>query len=84
MNYKDKIFELLKKRGIESNQDVERFLNPSTADFYDPFLLLNMENAVKRINKAIKNKEKIIIYGDYEADGISAASMLYLFFKKHN
>lgn len=52
------------------------FLNPTRKDFYDPFLLPDMEIAVDRIIKAVNNKEKIMIYGDYDADGITSVSVL--------
>lgn len=82
MDYNNRIKELLKKRGIENEKEMEDFLNPSLAGFYSPFLLFNMDKATARINKAIQEKQKIVIYGDYDADGICAVSMLNLFFKK--
>ena len=47
---------------------------------YDPFLMEDMDKAVDRIGKAILHKEKFLIYGDYDVDGTTGASMLYLFF----
>lgn len=81
MKYENTIKELLRKRGFESETEMEEFLNPSLDSFHNPFLLKNMDKAVERINTAINNKEKIVIYGDYDCDGISAVSVLYLFFK---
>ena len=63
---------------IEENQ-IKVFLEPTRNDFYDPFLLPNMEIAVPRIINAIENKEKIVIYGDYDIDGITSISVLKKF-----
>lgn len=74
---------LLSNRGIVSAQDAEVFLNPNyERDVHDPFLILGMERAVDRILLAIKKKEKIVIYGDYDCDGIPGSVILHDFFKK--
>ncbi len=71
---------LLKNRGV---LDQEKFLNPSyEKHLYDPYLLKDMEKAVLRIFKAIETKEKIIIYSDYDCDGIPASVIMYDFFNK--
>ncbi len=75
------IDKILYKRGIVEKEQRQKFLNPSLDDLYDPFLLKGMDQAVNRILKAVKNKEKIIIYGDYDVDGITATAILYRFFK---
>ncbi|MCK5757648.1 MAG: single-stranded-DNA-specific exonuclease RecJ, partial [Clostridiales bacterium] len=72
------ISELLKLRGIE---DIDSFINPSIDKLHSPFLLNDMDKAVKRIVTAIENKEKIYIYGDYDADGLTSAAILVRFFK---
>ena len=64
-----------------NNQEIEKFLNPTRRDFYDPFLMPDMDKAIDRIAKGIENKEKIIIYGDYDADGITSTVILKRFFK---
>lgn len=66
-------------RGIDDAKYIERFLKPSMADIHDPFLMSGMKNAVKRIGKALENNEKIIIYGDYDVDGITSTYILYDF-----
>lgn len=72
---------LFKVRGIQD--DVENFLNPKLADYWlDPFLLNDMEIAVERILKAIKNWEKIMIFGDYDVDGVTSSRLLYRFITK--
>lgn len=81
MLYDDKIRNILKKRGISSDEEIRRFLNPSIDDLHDPFLLHGMIDAKERINVAIDEKQTVLIYGDYDADGICSVSMLYLFLK---
>jgi len=74
---------LLKNRSIHTPQEREIFLNPSyDTHMHDPMLLPNMEKAVSRILSAIQKKEKIIIYSDYDADGIPGGVILHDFFKK--
>ncbi len=70
---------LLRNRGYATHTDVQRFLRFETSDFHDPFLLEDMEVAVHRIMRAVDNKEKICIYGDYDVDGVTSVSMLYLY-----
>jgi len=69
-------------RGIEDEEYINKFLNPSMDDLYDPFLIKDMKKAVDRIVNAIKGEERIIIFGDYDVDGITSTSILYDFFKK--
>ena len=71
---------ILVNRNIEENQ-IEIYLNPNRKNFHDPFLMPDMEIAVNRILKAMKNKEKIIIYGDYDVDGITSITVLKSFLK---
>ena len=83
-----KISELTAKilihRGITEPIDADLFLNPHKQKFNDPFLMKGMTEAVARIFKAIVNHEKIIIYGDYDVDGMSATSILYRALQKLN
>ena len=81
--YGELLAKLLYNRGIKEADEAERFLNPDyERDTYDPFLILNMERAVDRIIKGIDEEEKIIIYGDYDCDGIPGSVILHDFFKK--
>ena len=74
---------LLFNRGIVSSDDAEVFLNPDyDRDINDPFLIFGMDKAVERILQAVENKEKIIIYGDYDCDGIPGSVVMHDFFKK--
>ncbi|WP_209122835.1 single-stranded-DNA-specific exonuclease RecJ [Alkalihalobacillus sp. BA299] len=73
------VAKLLVLRGIDTVQAAKRFLYKEEVDFYDPFLLHGMKEAVDRIRVALSTKEKILIYGDYDADGVSSTSvMIYL------
>ncbi|MCK4617994.1 single-stranded-DNA-specific exonuclease RecJ, partial [Candidatus Aerophobetes bacterium] len=74
------VAQLLNNRGIDG-EAVERFLHPVWEHLHDPFLMKGMENATHRILKAISNDEKILIYGDYDVDGVTATSLLLLFFQ---
>ncbi|PIY93535.1 MAG: single-stranded-DNA-specific exonuclease RecJ [Candidatus Magasanikbacteria bacterium CG_4_10_14_0_8_um_filter_32_14] len=68
---------LLYHRNIKTQRQIDEFLNPDySVDIHDPYLFKDMKKAVKRIFKAIDKKEKIIIYGDYDADGVSASVIL--------
>ena len=62
-----------------SDEEIEIFLNQTRKDFHDPFKLPDMEIAVNRILKAMENNEKIVIYGDYDADGITSTTILKRF-----
>ncbi|MCL2062115.1 MAG: single-stranded-DNA-specific exonuclease RecJ [Firmicutes bacterium] len=74
-----KTTELLFSRGLTSVQSIQSFLNPATKDFHDPFLMQGMREAVARISQAVENKEKVVIYGDYDADGVCATAILTLY-----
>ena len=63
--------ELVRKRGFS-----ERFLNPKYEDLPDPWFMPDMRKAVERIKKAIRDSEKIIVYGDYDADGVTASTLI--------
>lgn len=74
---------LLVQRGITDFDSAKAFFRPKLSDLHDPFLMSGMEAAVKRIDRAIVNEEKILLYGDYDADGTTAVALLYSFFKNH-
>ena len=76
---------LLEKRGITNTEDADIFLNPNyERDFKDPFLMRDMEKSCVRLFEAIDADEKIIIYADYDCDGIPGAVILQNLFKKIN
>ena len=70
---------LLYNRGYTTAEDARRFLRFEETDFHDPYLMKDMNTAVERILDAVENKEKIYIYGDYDVDGVTSSSMLYLY-----
>ena len=70
---------ILANRNILKEEDIRLFLNPTRNDFYNPFLITDMDIAVNRIIKAIENKENITIYGDYDVDGITSITVLKSF-----
>lgn len=73
------ICRLLAQRGVTSTADAEKFFKPSMSDLHDPFMMKDMHTAVDRLNSAIGAKEKIMIYGDYDVDGITAVALVYRF-----
>ena len=76
------IAKILVNKNIITKEEINLFLNPTRYDFYDPYLMPDMEKAADRIIQAIKNKEKIVIYGDYDVDGITSTTVLLKFFKE--
>ena len=81
-NISELLATVLVNRDIVEEKDVELFLNPTRNDFHDPYLMPDMRQAVDRIVKAIENKEKTMIYGDYDVDGITSITVLSRFFKE--
>ncbi len=81
MLYEEKVKNILRKRGISTEKEIRDFLEPSLNALHDPKLLKGMDEATRRIFQAIEEKQTVLIYGDYDADGICSVSMLYLFLK---
>ena len=75
---------LLVQRGLSTVEAVKKFFKPSLEDLHDPFLMPDMEKAVKRLNKALGNKEKILIYGDYDVDGTTAVALVYKYLRPYS
>lgn len=76
-----KIVEILYSRGYTTKEEIEHFLYDNINDLKNPYLMINMEKIVERILLAIKKEEKILIFGDYDTDGIGAVSILYNYLK---
>lgn len=75
---------LLVQRGITSAEEAKKFFRPSLADLHDPFLMPDMDKAVKRLNQALGNKEKILVYGDYDVDGTTAVALVYKYLRTYS
>ena len=72
---------ILVNRNIVNEEDIRLFLKPTRNDFHNPFLITDMEIAIKRIIEAIDKKERVTIYGDYDVDGITSITVLKSFLK---
>jgi single-stranded-DNA-specific exonuclease len=69
---------LLWQRGLKTQKEIDEFFNPDySADLHDPLLLKDAEKAVGRIFKALEKKEKVLVYGDYDSDGVNGATIMY-------
>ena len=71
--------QLLAQRGISTFEQARAFFRPDLANLHDPFLMKDMDKAVDRLSHAIFNREKILIYGDYDVDGTTAVALVYSF-----
>ena len=67
--------QLLVQRGIKTYEEAFDFFRPKLSRLHDPFLMKDMDKAVERIERAINNKEKVLIYGDYDVDGTTLCSL---------
>ncbi|MBC6410237.1 MAG: single-stranded-DNA-specific exonuclease RecJ [Ekhidna sp.] len=79
LNINRYLSKILAQRGISTFDQAKAFFRPSLDMLHDPFEMLNMDKAVNRLTEAIFNKEKILIYGDYDVDGITSVSLIFLF-----
>lgn len=82
-SYDDLTVQLLFNRGIETEADALKFFNPKLSDLPDRKKLRDIEKAAERILKAVKSQEKIVIYGDYDVDGVCSSSMLFDFLYRY-
>lgn len=73
---------LLVQRGVDSFDKAKMFFRPELQHLHNPFLMKDMQKAVTRIERAINQNERILIYGDYDVDGTTAVSLMYTFLKK--
>jgi len=76
------IARLLVQRGVATFDEARQFFRPDLNDLHDPFLMKDMHEATDRLSNAIHNREKILIYGDYDVDGTTAVTLVYSFLEK--
>lgn len=76
------IIKILMNRNIDTVEAIDQFLHPSLSDLADPFTLNGMREGIDRLTSALFNNEKVVIYGDYDVDGITATSLLYMVLNK--
>ena len=76
------VVNILVNRDVGTPEVIEKFLNPELSDLKDPFRMAGMADGVARLTQALYDNEKILIYGDYDVDGITATALLYLVFNK--
>ena len=81
LNISSTLANLLVQRGISSFDEAKTFFRPKLSDLHDPFLMKDMDKAIDRIENALKQNEKIMVYGDYDVDGTTAVALVYSFFK---
>ena len=74
---------LLVQRGITTMEEANNFFFPKLKEIHDPFLLNDMDKAVKRLNTALSKREKILVYGDYDVDGTTAVALVYKFLQQY-
>nr|NQU93873.1 single-stranded-DNA-specific exonuclease RecJ [Bacteroidota bacterium] len=81
LNISTLLASLLVQRGVSNYREARSFFRPKLTQLHDPFLMKDMERAVIRIEMAIRNREKILVYGDYDVDGTTAVALVYTFLK---
>ncbi len=82
LNYSQFLLNILAGRNLTSEEEIISFLNPTLKDLRDCMMLPGIEQGIKRVKEAIRKKENILVFGDYDADGIISASLIYKFLKK--
>ena len=83
LNISPILSRLLLERGIKTPQEATAYFKPQLKDLHDPFLMNDMQTAVDRLNQAIGNKERILIYGDYDVDGTTSVALVYKFIQQY-
>ena len=76
--------QILAQRGISTFQDAKAFFRPQLYNLHDPYLMKGMDKAVQRLETAIEEEEKILLYGDYDVDGTCSVAMMYTFLKNYH
>ncbi len=78
------IVQMLMQRGLSEEDEVSDFFHPQFSDLHNPFLMKGMDAAVNRLNDAMRNRERILVYGDYDVDGTTAVALVYQFIRRYN
>jgi single-stranded-DNA-specific exonuclease len=78
IGHSELVANLLYNRGFQTPEDAHAFLHSESLPYHDPFIMLGMEKAVERVSEAIENFEHILVFGDYDADGVTSTSLLVL------
>jgi len=81
LNINENLANLLAQRGVASYDQAKAYFRPQLEHLHDPFLMKDMHKAVERVEQALKKKEKILVYGDYDVDGTTAVALVYTFLK---
>ncbi|MBN1198276.1 MAG: single-stranded-DNA-specific exonuclease RecJ [Bacteroidales bacterium] len=82
LNIDQHLANLLVQRGITTFEQAKAFFRPRLEDLHDPFLMKDMDKAIRRIEKALQQGERLLVYGDYDVDGTTAVALVYLFLRK--
>ena len=82
LNIHPALCKILVQRGFETFDKAKNFFRPQLSQLHDPWLMKDMDKAVRRIQSAVENKEKILVFGDYDVDGTTAVACLYRLIKK--
>src|SRR5712692_1919522 len=82
INVSETIARVLFHRNITTYERAKEFFRPQLGNLHDPYIMDGMELAVSRVMMALKSKERVIVFGDYDVDGTNSAAMLFLFFKQ--
>ena len=83
INASERLATLLVQRGVEDFDTARNFFNPNAKLLHDPFLMKDMDKAVKRISAALEQGEHIMIYGDYDVDGTTSVALMYSYLRSY-
>ncbi len=84
LNINKNLANLLAQRGVKTFEEAKAYFRPQLDHLHDPFLMKDMDLAVARVEKAIANNEKILVYGDYDVDGTTAVALVYTFLRHYH
>jgi single-stranded-DNA-specific exonuclease len=76
------VAQMLVKRGVRTAEQARKFFRPQLLDLHDPYLMKDMDKAVERLNEAMGQRERIMVYGDYDVDGCTAVALVYKFLQQ--